>query len=157
MASHGIRKLGLVTGLLMLAFFFFDHVGTIDFFIARVPTGTGSVLSFYIWGYTLDSAIVPFFSLTWPSIMVMLVTFVPYVFSVALTIAACTPGSVASNSKRMFALASLFCFMHLIVYILMLGYSSLSSDFLAYLGLGFYAILLFAVLDIISLAKVKMQ
>jgi hypothetical protein len=157
MASHGIRKLGLITGLLMLAFFFIDRIGPVDLFIARVPAGTGSVLSFYIWGYTIGSIIVPFFSLTWPSILAMLVTFVPYVFSVALTIAACTPGSVASNSKRMFALASMFCFVQLSVYIFLTAFSSVSSDVLAHFGLGFYAIFLFAILDIISLAKVKMQ
>ncbi|MHA1371548.1 MAG: hypothetical protein ACTSRA_17745 [Promethearchaeota archaeon] len=162
----GFRKLGIITGILMLILLFFAGYPPVEFWILRVPstyhwlyTGGGldkeALITFYIWGFYDGSSYHNLLTLKWPSCFVAWLTIILYMAATAFTISASTPGSVVKNAKRFFSLSSAFCFLNIVFYILILVFSSFIQEFYYFLGPGFYALLLFAISNLISLKKVE--
>ncbi len=155
MASHGVRKLGLITGIFMLVFLFIETFLPVDLYIAMVPTGMGSVIKFYSWGYVEGTAAVNMLTLPLESAPIAWITTVFFFAAAIMTIAASTPESISANSKRMFAISATFCTAHILVYVFMVAFSSLSALFFFLAGPGFYCLLVFIVSSIISWLKVQ--
>ncbi len=155
MASHGWRKLGLVTGIFMVIYAFFGGFESIDLFILSLPLPGSITVRFYPWGFFDGFSYVNMFELQWPSCMVTWLTTIFYLAATAMTLSASTPGSLFLNSKRMFALSGLFCAVHLAVYVTLMAFSSIGGQAVRFIGVGFYFILAFGVSNFISVAKVQ--
>jgi hypothetical protein len=155
MASHGIRKLGVITGFFMLVFMFIDTFLQVDLYIAMVPAGPASFVKFYAWGYMDGAVAVNMLTLPLTSAPMAWVTTIFTLFAAFMTIAASTPGSVSTNSKRLFGIAATFCVAHVLVYVLFISLSTLSATFFLMAGPGFYILLVFAISSIISAIKVQ--
>jgi hypothetical protein len=155
MASHGIRKLGVITGVFMILFLFIDTLLRVDLYIAMVPTGLASFVKFYAWGYIDGAVAVNMLMVPLTSAPMAWVTTIFTLFAAIMTIAASTPGSVSANSKRLFGIAATFCVAHVLVYVLFISLSTLSALFFMMVGPGFYILLVFAVSNIISAIKVQ--
>ena len=156
MASHGVRKLGLITGIFMLLFLFIDTFLPVSAYayIAIIPMSPVPRI-FYVWGYMDGVLATSMLSLAWPECIIAWLTTIFFLFAAVMTISACTPGSLSANSKRLFGIASVFCFAHATVYIILLGFSSIAPAFFLLVGPGFYLLLLFGILNIISWVKVS--
>jgi hypothetical protein len=153
MASHGVRKLGLITGILMMLFLFIDTFLPVSeySYIAIIPAGIPRI--FYVWGYVDGGVATSMLSLEWPNCIIAWLTTIFFLFAAVMTIAACTPGSISANSKRLFGIAAMFCFVHAAFYIVMISFSTISMLFFLLVGPGFYFLLIFGILDIISWVK----
>ena len=153
MASHGVRKLGLITGIFMLLFLFIDTLlpASAFVYIAVIPTTIPRL--FYVWGYTDGAVATSMLSLTWPNCIIAWLTTIFFLFAAVMTISACTPGSLSANSKRLFGIATMFCFVQAAFYIILIGLSTVASLFFFLVGPGFYILILFGVLNIISWVK----
>jgi hypothetical protein len=155
MASHGVRKLGVITGIFMLVFLFIETFLPVDLYIAMLPTGLGGVIKFYSWGYIEGTTAVNMLTLPTASAPIAWVTTIFFFAAAMMTITASTPESISANSKRLFAASATFCISHLLVYILMVALSPLAHLFFFIVGPGFYILLAFIVSSLISLAKVQ--
>jgi hypothetical protein len=155
MASHGVRKLGVVTGIFMLVFLFIETFLPVDLYITMLPSGAGGIIKFYSWGYIEGAAAVNMLTLPLPSAPISWVTTIFFFAAATMTIAASTPESISANSKRLFAISATFCTAHLLVYTLMVALSPLSSSFFFLAGPGFYSLLAFVASNIVSWAKVQ--
>ncbi len=155
MASHGVRKLGLITGIFMLVFLFIETFLPVDLYIAMLPSGMGSVIKFYSWGYIEGTTAVNMLTLPLISAPIAWITTVFFFAAAMMTIGASTPESISANSKRLFAISATFCTAHLLVYIFMLVFSSSAPLFFLLAGPGFYILILFIVSSFISWAKVQ--
>lgn len=155
MASHGVRKLGLVTGLLMLLFLFLGAIPllSIELHIVELPAGAGLV-RLYTWGVVADGVAVHMFDLAWPSCIYSWMTTGLYMVAIALAVAASTPGSLPGNSKRMFGSAAVICGMQALLHAFIVGFSSFLPSFFLAVGPGFWALVAFACANVASLAKV---
>ncbi|HME54860.1 MAG TPA: hypothetical protein VKM55_21830 [Candidatus Lokiarchaeia archaeon] len=157
MASHGVRKLGLITGIFMLLFLFIDTLlpASAYSYIAIIPLSGTVPRVFYVWGYVDGTVATNMLSLAWPDCIIAWLTTIFFFFATVMTISACTPGSLSANSKRLFGIASIFCFVHATFYIILIGFSSIASLFFLLIGPGFYLLVIFGVLNIISWVKVQ--
>ena len=155
MANHGTRKLGMITGILMLLLLFIGAIENFDTYILQLPTSGTTSLRFYVWGYFNGANYINMFTLQWPECLITWFTTVFFMASAGMTIAASTRGSIPTNSKRMFAISSVFLIIHMSVYLLILFLSSYATVFYLFLGPGFWALVIFTVLNFISLAKVQ--
>jgi hypothetical protein len=155
MASHGVRKLGLITGIFMLVFLFIETFLPVDLYITMLPTGAGGVIKFYSWGYIEGTTAVNMLTLPMVSAPIAWVTTIFFFAAAMMTIAASTPESISANSKRLFAISATFCTAHVLVYIFMVAFSPLSSLFFVLAGPGLYSLLAFVVSNIISWLKVQ--
>jgi len=155
MASHGVRKLGLSTGTSMLVFLFIDTVLPVDLYIVAMPSGMGSLVKFYSWGYVDGTTAVNMLTLPVASAPIAWVTTVFFFAAAIMTIAASTPESISANSKRLFAISATFCSAHVLVYVFMLALSPFASLFFMLAGPGFYSLLASVASNIISWAKVQ--
>lgn len=157
MASHGVRKLGLITGIFMLLFLFIDTFLPVSAFlyIAIIPVNNAVTRIFYVWGYTDGVVVTNMLTLAWPDCIITWLTTIFFFFAMVMTISASTPGSLSSNSKRLFGIASIFCFVHAAFYMILIGFSSIASLFFFLVGPGFYLLMTFGILNIISWVKVS--
>ncbi|MEX2681124.1 MAG: hypothetical protein Q6373_005960 [Candidatus Sigynarchaeota archaeon] len=155
MASHGVRKLGLITGIFMLLFLFIETFLPVDLYIVAMPSSTGGVVKFYSWGYVDGTMAVNMLTLPIESAPIAWVTTVFFFAAAVMTIAASTPGSISANSKRLFAISATFCSAHVLVYVFMLALSPVAPLFFTLAGPGFYSLLAFVASSIISWVKVQ--
>jgi hypothetical protein len=155
MASHGVRKLGLITGIFMFVFLFIETFLPVDLYITMLPMISGGVIKFYAWGYIEGLTAVNMLTLPVTSAPIAWVTTVFFFAAASMTIAASTPESISANSKRLFAISTTFCAAHVMVYIFMVALSPLASLFFILAGPGFYALLVFVALNIVSWVKVQ--
>ncbi|MHA1793527.1 MAG: hypothetical protein ACTSVI_12825 [Promethearchaeota archaeon] len=150
------RKLGAITGFLMIFPLFLGNVGTLSLHIIQIPTSATSTIQFFVWGFIDDANnAVNMLTLEWPSCIIAWITTISYMASLAMTIAASTPGSVPKNAKRMFILSAIYCLVHAMVYFFILAFSSIAGEIFNHLGLGFYALISFSIFNFISFAKVS--
>ncbi|MBN2154233.1 MAG: hypothetical protein JW839_22450 [Candidatus Lokiarchaeota archaeon] len=155
MASHGVRKLGVITGVFMLLFLFIETFLPVDLYIAMMPSGAGTLVKFYSWGFVDGTGAVNMLTLPVASGPIAWVTTVFFFAAAIMTIAASTPESISANSKRLFALSTTFCSAHLLLYILMLALSPYSEMFFLLVGPGFYSLLAFVASNVVSWIKVQ--
>ncbi|MHA1681900.1 MAG: hypothetical protein ACTSUE_13255 [Promethearchaeota archaeon] len=151
----GVRKLGAITGIVMIFFIFIGTLGPVDLYIVALPKSGLEFIKFYTWGYVDGSISINMFTLSWPSCLYTWLTTISFMASVAMTIAASTPGSVPENAKRMFGISTIFTVVHAMFYLMMILFSSLAPTFYLLLGPGFYALVLFSISNIISYVKVE--
>ena len=150
-----VRKLGVVTGILMVILLVFGGIGPLDFFITKIPIDFTNPMVFYTWGYWDGIQYINMFTLTWPNCVFTWLTSITFMASVGLTIGASTPGSLPENAKRMFAISAIFCLAHALFYLFMLMFSSFVSIFYLFLGPGFYGLILFFIFNLISAVKAE--
>ncbi|MBD3187737.1 hypothetical protein GF325_12955 [Candidatus Bathyarchaeota archaeon] len=150
-----IRKLGAITGALMIVFIIIGSLGPIDLYISMIPAGIGDSIRFYTWGYTSTAGSVNMLTLQWPSCLIAWITTISYLASTAMTISASTPGNVPKNAKRFFILSAIFTMVHFTIYLLLLVFSTYRGILFSLLGPGFYALVLFSVSNIISFVRVQ--
>nr|MDO8113421.1 hypothetical protein [Candidatus Sigynarchaeota archaeon] len=154
MASHGVRKLGVITGIFMVLFLFLGTFPPVDLYILYLPS-PGNVLRFYVWGFLEGTTAVNMLTLAWPSCLVAWITTIFFFFGAIMTISASTPGSLSANSKRLFAMAATFCIGHVVFYVMIIAFSSYAASLFLYFGPGFYLLIVCAVSNIISWVKVQ--